>query len=351
MWSMNGRESFLAGRRFSNTGRPLSGMKHPHVPAASLFRRLVIWLTLGTVLFLCHFALSGSEAHKGTFLTETQEHPAPQGFFSGVNYREFGVNDVVTVAPEKKSIVYIYERNIDTGSAQWADMMTSANSEWKKVECKKLRSENSMRVALDTFDSDIFMACSTRRMSIPRGQEVRFISSFNMERDIVMSAFMEENRLSADKVDKNATSYVDFRKKFKILRSLDYMGYTNSYEEEFQKEQCPMSNHTQALVSSAVNDTFLPVSLDLPCISTKLMDLLLGLEITHDVKAKAHIGQEQEDFDPELSCVDDELTYRFTTKLLKMYDGSDLTKIADWRGEARRSERECAGIVLPPQLR
>lgn len=90
--------------------------------------------------------------------------------------------------------------------------------------------------------------------------------------------------------------------------------------------------------------------MDLPCISKKLLSFHLRLEIKEPIAANAHSGKGGESFDIDKGCVDDALVHGLTAKLLKMYDGTNLSKADDWREYARRMERDCSGITLQAPL-
>lgn len=128
------------------------------------------------------------------------------------------------------------------------------------------------------------------------------------------------------------------------------MGYASSRDPELPSEGCPLSGRTKGLVDAAVHDTFLPITLDLPCISKKLLSFHLRLNIDEATTANAHSGEGGEGVDDVKGCVDDALAYGMTAKLLKMYDGTNLSKVQNWREFARRTERDCSGIVLQKSL-
>lgn len=124
------------------------------------------------------------------------------------------------------------------------------------------------------------------------------------------------------------------------------MGYTSSHDIDLRNEKCPLSNRTQGLINAAVQDTFLPITMDLPCISKKMLSFHLKLEIEEPITANAHAGTGGEKMDSDKGCVDDALVQGLTAKLLKMYDGTNLSKVDDWREYSRRVERDCSGITI-----
>jgi hypothetical protein len=243
-----------------------------------------------------------------------------------------------------EKVFYIYEKNMKTGSSSWVYMLLQAEGDLEEIPCMTSTSLNALTVdthALGTRDG--LIACHTRRMSVPRRvHNVRFIASFNLEKDLVLSAYMQRKNLTIDKVDFNGTDYQHHKNTFRVLWSLDYMGYSNSYDGAFQDEKwCPISQHVQDLVNVAVEDTYLPISHDLPCISKLLLKEMVGLDVLDEVTVNVRGDGTKMPWEMDLSCVDIALSQGFTFKLLHLYDGTNLSLVEDWRGEARRVEETC----------
>jgi hypothetical protein len=305
------------------------------------YGRVFTWVTLGTAFFYFRFAAFGSKSLMERPPTHLDGYTGP---ISGAHDAELGIVGGSTVAPEqKKPVIYVYEKNQKTGSTSWVQMFKQAKGKLSIADCRESDSKNAMRIGWETFEADTLVPCHVRRMSIPRATEVRVIASFNLEKDMVMSAYMQWKNLTVEQVDKNGDDWLEYKKTFKILWSLDYMGYADSHVRGFREETCPMSDHVKSLVETAVHDTYLPVSHDLPCISYKLVKDMLGLEILNEVQTNIRSGIGHAEWELDLSCVDIALSRGFTSKLLSLYDGTDLSKSDDWRGVARRKERDCHG--------
>lgn len=336
--------------------------KNPSATCNGAIQRLAVWMMFGTAFFFYHFAFFGAESLNVSVLPLEKTDPTSRrGFFSGVHYREFGLNDIATVPPKKSIFIYVYEQNANTGSNVWSQMMRTAEMRTQgtgpvgvpslqRFECNGSRLENSISLAVEEFNKSVFTICSIRRMSVPRNVIIHPISSFNLDRDILTAAYMEEKNLPLEKVDKSGESWKEFKAGYSAFSSLDFMGYSSSQDAELTSEACPLSNDTQGIVNGAVADTFLPISMDLPCISKKLLSFHLKLEIDEPITANAHSGKRGEGIDSDKGCVEDALVYGLTAKMLKMYDGTKLSQADDWRELARRMERDCSGITLQATL-
>lgn len=225
-------DTFLGDKQAKNRF-PRTKARDSPGPCYTTARRLSVWLVLGTAVFFFNFAFFGAETLDGSaFQNEKMRPKSHRGFFSGVHYREFGLNDVATVPPKKATFLYVYEKNIHTRSAEWARMMANAELRTQEIEsvadsairrviCNGSRLENSILLASQNFNTSVFTICAVRRMSLPRNVQIHPISSFNLDRDIVTAAFMEEKSVSFEKVNKSRRTWAEFKKGFPALSSLD----------------------------------------------------------------------------------------------------------------------------------
>lgn len=210
------------------------------------------------------------------------------------------------------------------------------------IGCKSSNLLNALQVSnYELKDRDAFMACHARRMSFSRKSNVRIISSFTLDKDLIISAYMQRKNLTIDEVDRSGSDYKKHKKGFKISWGLDYMGYSNFRDAAFKgEERCPITDSMNQVVEIAVEDTYLPISHDLPCISRKLLKEMIGLDISEELKLNVRNGRKKTEWEMELSCIDIAISKGMTVKLVKLYDGTDLN-VADWRSGARRAEERC----------
>jgi hypothetical protein len=242
----------------------------------------------------------------------------------------------------RNGTIYMYEKNMKTGSSSWTAMLREAKGDVLVRECRPTTVLNALQVYNRKFSSDVLIPCHTRRMSIPRSADVRIITSFNLEKDMVTSAFLQRTNRTIDELDRTSEEYISHKRNFNILWSLDYMGYTARKDSALEGERCPVSPMVKDIISVAVMDTYLPISHDLPCISHTLLERMVGIEILSEVKLNVRNGKETPVWELEKSCVDIELTKGLTVKLLDLYDGTQLDISGDWRNEARQSEMKCS---------
>lgn len=91
-----------------------------------------------------------------------------------------------------------------------------------------------------------------------------------------------------------------------------------------------------------MDDTFLPITRDLPCISRTLLqkevDLVLKKEMRLNVR---NGGAKQPNWVLEKSCVHIEISRRLTQKMLRMYDRTEMDEGDGWHERARAKDEEC----------
>lgn len=209
------------------------------------FQRLAVWMMLGTALFYCHFAFFDADSLDGAAIPlEKKLQRQERGFFSGVHYREFGLNDAATVPPKKSTILYVYEQNARTKSDAWSRLMKAAEmrtqdarpdgvSAAQRMVCNGSRLENSILLAAEVFDTSVLAICAVRRMSIPRNVVVHPISSFNLDRDLLTTAYMEEKNLPYEKVNKSGNSWMEFKAEYSALSSLHVCFFPFQFTSHF----------------------------------------------------------------------------------------------------------------------
>lgn len=90
----------------------------------------------------------------------------------------------------------------------------------------------------------------------------------------------------------------------------------------------------------AVDDSFLPITHDLPCISKKLLVDKIGIKVKETLTLNVRNGEKKQQW-LDLSCADMELSKRMTQKMLNMYDGTDMEMDGEWISFARAKEADC----------
>lgn len=222
-------------------------------------------------------------------------------------------------------------------------MLTVAKGSYDFVHCTETTFRNALRAnSYELKDRDAVMPCHMRRMSISRKANVRIISSFNLDKDVVVSSFMQKQNLTIDQVDRLGSDYKKHKEGFRINWALDYMGYSSHFDKAFAVERtCPISDSMNQVVEIAVEDTYLPISHDLPCMSKKLLRDMVGLEILEELKLNVRNGREKVEWEMDVSCVDFALAKAMATKLVKLFDGTDLTSVENWQEGARLVEERC----------
>lgn len=120
------------------------------------------------------------------------------------------------------------------------------------------------------------------------------------------------------------------------------MGYSNFKDRAFRPHiVCPLSQEMKDVVRIAAGDTFLPISHDLPCMSKVLIRKMVGLEIGETLHLNVRGNGKPAKWEHDLSCFDVEMSKAMTTKMAKLYDGTDLSDNYYWREGAKRIERKC----------
>lgn len=128
-----------------------------------------------------------------------------------------------------------------------------------------------------------------------------------------------------------------------------YFGYTAYKEEPYRKFlTCPISSTMQQFVDIAAEDTFLPISHDLPCVSRKLLWNIAGIDVmdgvprlnVRDSNSSRPLTQEKE---TDLSCIDEALAKALALKLVRLFEGRDSLDIppGDWKSVVRGVEEKC----------
>lgn len=93
-------------------------------------------------------------------------------------------------------------------------------------DCPNSLVENSLNVPrfAGRFPGrDTLVSCHLRRMSIPRGTDARIITSFNLETDMVLLAYLQEKDLTVDTYDRMSAEFLSLKRDFRIFWALIYM--------------------------------------------------------------------------------------------------------------------------------
>jgi hypothetical protein len=242
-----------------------------------------------------------------------------------------------------KTTLYVYEKNMKTGSTSWDVMIREAEGKVDVTECRSSILENAIRViGLANLKRDTIVSCHTRRMSIPRSVNVRIITSFNLEKDMLTSAFLQWKNLTIAEFDRSGDEYSTFKNNFQICWSLIYMGYAENDDDVIRSATCPLSSALLGMIDIAIMDTYLPISHDLPCISRRLLLDMVGLKVKSEMRLNVRNGISNPTWEHDKSCVDVEITKRLTQKMLALFDGTSLDLTRDWRAHARAKDDECS---------
>lgn len=122
--------------------------------------------------------------------------------------------------------LFVYEKNMKTGSTSWDVMLRGGGGGLKVSDCEKSLVENSLNVprfAARSAGRDALVSCHVRRMAIPRTTDARILTSFNLEKDMVLSAYLQEKNLTAATYDRMSDDFVRFKREFRIFWALIYM--------------------------------------------------------------------------------------------------------------------------------
>lgn len=80
----------------------------------------------------------------------------------------------------------------------------------------------------------------------------------------------------------------------------------------------------------------------MPCISKKLLKEMVGLDVQSVLRRNVRAGGgENLKLEPGISCIDVAVSKAMTVKILRLFDGRDLSMSSAWREEAMLAEEEC----------
>jgi hypothetical protein len=292
-----------------------------------------------SILLLIGYVLRGGDLTKASLISG-RDVPVFLGPSPGTKSRT--PNDFPTRREQNTGTIFLYEKNMKTGSTSWDEMIREAEGRVDVTDCRLTNLQNAVRVLdLAKEARDVIISCHTRRMSIPRSMDVKIITSFNLEKDMLISAFLQTKNITIAELDRSRDEYSAFKSDFEICWSLVYMGYVENDDYLIQSATCPLSEPLSEIIDIAVMDTHIPISHDLPCISRRLLKEMVGLEINSEKRLNVRNGVLTSAWEEDKSCVDIELTKRLTRKMLRLYDGSRLDLTHNWRARARAKENEC----------
>lgn len=101
----------------------------------------------------------------------------------------------------------------------------------------------------------------------------------------------------------------------------------------------------QQLVDILVEDTFLPISHDLPCMSRILLQKMVGLDVNNDYKLNVRNpeGITLLNTDVDLSCIDVAISRAMALKMVRLFEETNLDEhfSEDWRARALSAEEKC----------
>lgn len=221
--------------------------------------------------------------------------------------------------------------------------MLDAKGSHNVIPCKGTAILNTLTVnKYELKDRDAVMPCRVRRTSISRNANVRFISSFNLDKEITLRLFMQQNNLTSSQLNRSSSEYQTRGKLLRPRWALDQMGYSGPSPLFDSSQACPISEAMRTTVGVAVEDTYLPISHDLSCMSRKMLKDMVGLEVLEELKLNLRSGRKEVEWDMDVSCIDIAIAKAMTVKLVYLFDGTDLSSAKDWRERARRIEASCA---------
>lgn len=125
---------------------------------------------------------------------------------------------------DKKHFIYAYENNPKTGSTSWDAELTRATAASKNFDmfsCDSNKIANSLAVASFAVENrSLFLSCPMRRVVFAQRPDVRLITSFFLEKELVFSNYLEERDLNLssdlDAMADRVEDYNLFLEKFQI---------------------------------------------------------------------------------------------------------------------------------------
>lgn len=143
---------------------------------------------------------------------------------------ESSPEEVRRAGQERSRYAYIYERNPKTGSTSWIRMIRRQaqlghKSTFQVIPCHSDKVLNTLAVSryrVKDQSKNSILTCHLRRVVFARRPDVRIISSFFVEKDMVLSKYLHKRDLNLSLYDGNYNSlrkspeYTDFVENFKI---------------------------------------------------------------------------------------------------------------------------------------
>lgn len=133
-------------------------------------------------------------------------------------------------AQDAKRYVYVYERNPKTGSTSWIRMIRRQaqlghKEEFEVIPCRNDKILNTLAVSryqVRNKSKNAILTCHLRRVAFARRPDVRIISSFFVQKDMVLSKYLQGRSLNlsllaGDDISiRNTPDYKEFVEGFKI---------------------------------------------------------------------------------------------------------------------------------------
>lgn len=136
---------------------------------------------------------------------------------------------------EKSRHVYVYERNPKTGSTSWIRMIRRQaqlghKDTFQVIPCHSDKVLNSLAVSryqIKDENKNSILTCHLRRAVFARRSDVRLISSFFVEKDMVQSKYLQMRGLNLSFHESNYDA---------LRKSSDYADFVENYKIDWQLE-------------------------------------------------------------------------------------------------------------------
>lgn len=131
--------------------------------------------------------------------------------------------------------VYVYERNPKTGSTSWIRMIRRQaqlghKDTFQVIPCHSDKVLNTLAVSryeVKDNSKNFILTCHLRRVVFARRSDVRIISSFFVEKDMVLSKYLHRRSLNLSSHEGNYDA---------IRKSPDYSEFVENFKIDWQLE-------------------------------------------------------------------------------------------------------------------
>jgi hypothetical protein len=142
-----------------------------------------------SVLLLTGNVLRGGDLTNASFISGRN---VPELLRPSLRASPNNSDDLPTRVEKNMGTIFVYEKYMKIGSTSWDAMIREAEGNVDVTDCRSTTLQNAIRgMDLTNEGRDAIIFCHTRRMSIPRSLDVKIITSFNLEKDMLTSAFLQ----------------------------------------------------------------------------------------------------------------------------------------------------------------